>query len=756
MGEVTADDPARRAEPGSVGGAGAQAPPESSDSTESDPVKALRGFRHELRGALLPSELAEAAVLGDLGLVLEVLGWFVPLVGAAFQGMAIVPFAALAARQRARASVVAMLATSSVSFLVGGIGIVVQTAIAGTIGLAVGVAYRRRWNPAAAVVIAMVTTGIPLAAISLVAQALSPGLRRLAFAQVQIVWRDLRRVLELAGLKSLSTAGDRAVRWIIRDWWLSVPVFEFVAVVLAAGLCARYLWPLLVRLEADQPLPGEVVAGRDRGARKERFGGVPAARAPVPVELDKVSYQYPGSFAWAVAEVSISVEPGAFLALVGPNGSGKSTLVRLIAGRLSPTLGTVRRAGDPGFGQPGGTSMIFQRPESQVLGVRARDDVVWGLPPTPRPDVAGLLARVGLTGFADRETSGLSGGELQRLAIAACLAREPKLLISDEATAMIDGPGRAEVVALLESLASAGITVVHVTHRQAEAARADKTLLMYGGRLAPPPLARPATTSARPDAAPPAPPAAPPPGGAETPGRAVTTSAAATRAPEWARPRPRPLLRVRELGYVYAKGTPWARRALESVDLDLLRGEGLVVTGDNGSGKSTLAWILAGLLVPTEGEALLGGESVVAGTGAVGISFQHARLQLIRPTVLSDVAYGADKDRAAAALRSVGLDPVNMGPRRVDELSGGEQRRVALAGLLVRDPVLLVLDEPYAGLDDEARAGLAAILARLRDERGMATLVVSHDLDNAELLGDRLVILQAGRVVGEREVESGR
>ena len=178
------------------------------------------------------------------------------------------------------------------------------------------------------------------------------------------------------------------------------------------------------------------------------------------------------------------------------------------------------------------------------------------------------------------------------------------------------------------------------------------------------------------------------------------------------------------------------------------------MTGDNGSGKSTLAWVLAGLLTPSEGEALLAGESIVAGTGAVGISFQHARLQLIRPTVLADVAYGADTERAAAALQAVGLDPGAMGQRRVDELSGGEQRRVALAGLLVRHPVLLVLDEPYAGLDDEARSGLAAILARLREERDMATLVVSHDLDNAELLGDRVVVLEAGQVVKERTLGS--
>jgi energy-coupling factor transport system ATP-binding protein len=672
-----------------------------------------------------------------------VLGWFVPLVGAAFQGLAIVPFAALAARQRARTALVAMFAASSVSFLVGGVGIVVQTAIAGSLGLAVGTAYRRRWNPATAVLIATVTTGIPVAVISLVGEALSPGLRRLAFAQVEILWRDARAGLRLGGAGSLASSGDETLRWVINHWWLTVPLFELVAIVLAAALCARYLWPLLARLEHDSPAPVEASPwpSSDLVVRSGAVAGI-AALAPVPVELDRVSYQYPGSNAWAVAQVSLSVRPRSFLAVVGPNGSGKSTLVRLVAGRLSPTLGTVRRPGDPGLGVPGGTSMIFQRPESQVLGVRARDDVVWGLPPTPRPDVGALLARVGLAGFEERETAGLSGGELQRLAIAACLAREPRLLISDEATAMIDGPGRAEVVALLESLAAAGITVIHVTHREAEAAKADSAILMLAGRLVPsPPTERQG---------------APTPRAGLRPGR-EEPSAAGTRPdePEWShRPR-RSFLRVRELGYVYANGTPWARRALEGIDLDLRRGEGIVVTGDNGSGKSTLAWILAGLLVPTEGEVLIEGQPVVAGTGAVGISFQHARLQLIRPTVLSDVSYGADKDRATAALRSVGLDPLTMGPRRVDELSGGEQRRVALAGLLVRDPVLLVLDEPYAGLDDEARAGLAAILARLRDEREMATVVVSHDLDNAELLGDRLVTLEAGRVAGERSAWSG-
>ena len=268
---------------------------------------------------------------------------------------------------------VAIFAASSVSFLVGGVGIVVQTAIAGTLGLAVGTAYRRRWNPAAAVLIATVTTGIPVAVISLVGEALSPGLRRLAFAQVEILWRDARAGLRLGGAGSLASSGDETLRWVIAHWWLTVPLFELFAVVLAAALCARYLWPLLVRLEHDSPAPAEASPWPGRGRERR-----PALRRASSLAIRR---RYPSSSTGSRTSIRAatpgrsprsrsSVEPGSFLAVVGPNGSGKSTLVRLLAGRLSPTLGTVRRAGDPGLGVPGGTSMIFQRPESQVLGVR--------------------------------------------------------------------------------------------------------------------------------------------------------------------------------------------------------------------------------------------------------------------------------------------------------------------------------------------------------------------------------------------------
>jgi energy-coupling factor transport system ATP-binding protein len=127
--------------------------------------------------------------------------------------------------------------------------------------------------------------------------------------------------------------------------------------------------------------------------------------------------------------------------------------------------------------------VIFQRPESQVLGVRVREDVVWGLAGGHAVDVAGLLALVGLSGFEERETSTLSGGELQRLAIAAALARDPALLVSDESTSMVDPRGRVEIVRLFCDLAERGLTVVHITHRPEEMSDATAVCVLDHGRV---------------------------------------------------------------------------------------------------------------------------------------------------------------------------------------------------------------------------------------------------------------------------------
>ena len=162
---------------------------------------------------------------------------------------------------------------------------------------------------------------------------------------------------------------------------------------------------------------------------------------PLPARLRDVRYRYPGAASDALRGVSLDLAAGELVALLGDNGSGKSTLARILAGR-PPTSGEISRPGSAGLGRAGGTAMVMQHPETQILGVRVADDVVWGLHDAAGVDVAGLLETVGLSGMDERETSTLSGGELQRLAVAAALARRPRLLISDESTAMVDAEGR--------------------------------------------------------------------------------------------------------------------------------------------------------------------------------------------------------------------------------------------------------------------------------------------------------------------------
>jgi len=214
------------------------------------------------------------------------------------------------------------------------------------------------------------------------------------------------------------------------------------------------------------------------------------------------------------------------------------------------------------------------------------------------------------------------------------------------------------------------------------------------------------------------------------------------------------VIRLEHVGHVYAAGTPWAHRALAGVQLRIERGERLLVVGHNGSGKSTLAWILAGLLQPSEGRATLDGEILDAASGKTAMAFQYARLQLLRPTVAADVRFGteADDDAVDAALSSVGLDPESFRERRIDDLSGGEQRRVALAGVLVRSPRLLVLDEPLAGLDAPSREALLAVLERVGHHFGATTVVVTHDTEDATRLAARAVVLRAGEVVADGPV----
>jgi energy-coupling factor transport system ATP-binding protein len=431
--------------------------------------------------------------------------------------------------------------------------------------------------------------------------------------------------------------------------------------------------------------------------------------------LDQVRFRYPQADRDALRPVSLDIREGEHLAITGANGSGKTTLMLVLAGR-EPTSGTIERPGSVGLGRLGGTAVVMQHPESQVLGSRVADDVVWGLPPGTTIDVGRLLSEVGLDSHAERDTGSLSGGELQRLAVAAALAREPALLIADEVTSMVDQEGRDGLLSVLSGLRNRHrAALVHITHYNNEADSADRSInLSESGDNT---------------------------GMGETMATPMVT-------PVMGHESGPAVLEVAGVGHEYDSGTPWAKAALREVSFVVHQGDGLLIHGGNGSGKSTLAWILAGLTVPTTGTCLLDGRPTHEQVGAVGLSFQAARLQLMRSRVDVEVASAAgfspkDHDRVATALAVVGLDSTLV-KRPIDQLSGGQMRRVVLAGLLARSPRALILDEPLAGLDAVTQSGLLRLLEELRREQGLTVVVMSHDYTGMEDLCPQTLDLHDG------------
>jgi energy-coupling factor transport system ATP-binding protein len=680
-----------------------------------------RGTPASRRGPLRPLEAATAGVLAGVAVEMVAVGALLPRVGA-LELLAAVPLAILSARHRLRSTVAAVVAGSVIAFTCAGLDAGLAVVACGVMGAVVGLLYRCGRGAGSLLLLSLVLGPVSaLAAVGLL-WVLAP-LRQLLIESALGVVDGATRVLgALPPLAGLAKWAGRAATAALAHWWL----WLFVVIVVAMPVAMLVVWWLLAAIlkRLDWVTVGDILDTSD--APSDGSG----ACAPLPVELERVRFRYPGAAADALSDVDLRLTAGEFVVVVGHNGSGKSTLARVLAG-ARVTGGTVRRPGMVGLGRHGGTAMVLQRPETQVLGTTLAEDVTWGLPEGRHPDVDALLAEVGLAGMAEASTAGLSGGQLQRLAIASALAREPALLISDESTAMIDAAGREDVVTLLSSLPRRhGTTVVHITHFDHEAARADRIVRLAAGAVVsdeprepgpePPPVRQPVV--------------------------------AVDRGTEAVAPGP-PVLSVRDVEHWYGYGTPWAHQALKQVNLDLHAGEGLLVTGDNGSGKSTLAWILAGLVRPSSGRCLVDGEPVDRRVGSVAVAFQHPRLQLQRPTVAEDICSAAGRakpapgDREAGALvarslRLVGL-PAHLGAARIDSLSGGQLRQVALAGLLAAEPRVLVLDEPMAGLAPGARRTLLETLITLR-AGGLPVVVISHDLDGLGLACSRVVRLDGG------------
>ncbi|MGB3772989.1 MAG: DUF2232 domain-containing protein [Rhodococcus sp. (in: high G+C Gram-positive bacteria)] len=662
--------------------------------------------------ALTPEELATGSVMTALAVAFSVIGSLLPVAGA-LQIVAIVPLAVIAHRHRLRALAVSGTAGVLVSFVAGGFGTALTMTVSSVLAAVVGVSVRRE-RGFGSVLASSAVAGAVVGALSVGMLLVLSNLRELFLTVLENSIRGSADIVgRFAPAEDVATAVADFVSFALGYWWVLVFVSTTFSTVVSGVVAWWVLRATLARL-------GQL---ETRGELPDVHGADTTAPQPVPVRLTAVTYRYRGAHDDALGPLNLTVAPGRFVAVVGANGSGKSTLARILVG-AEPTGGLVERYGPTGLGVVGGTAMILQHPEAQILGTRVADDVVWGLPPAMRPTperVEALLAEVGLAGYGLRDTGSLSGGELQRLAVAAALARQPKLLVADEATAMIDPQGQHDLVALLAELPRRhGMAVVLITHRASEAALADDVVRLHRGRRAMhDPLWMSSTPNRDNDGRPPFAPAGP------------------------------PQLVLRGVGHVYNRRGPWATRALENVDLTVYQGEGLLVIGGNGSGKSTLAWIMAGLTSPTEGTCELAGKATSSSVGTVALSFQHARLQLQRRTVFEDIeAAGGSKvgtSDVSRALDQVGLDRRIAGTR-IDELSGGQMRRVALAGLLVGKPDILVLDEPLAGLDPPGRREITALLAHLR-RTGLTLVIISHDVDTLESVRSRTVTLERGALV---------
>lgn len=221
-------------------------------------------------------------------------------------------------------------------------------------------------------------------------------------------------------------------------------------------------------------------------------------------------------------------------------------------------------------------------------------------------------------------------------------------------------------------------------------------------------------------------------------------------------------IRVENLTHIYARGTPAERVALRSIHLQIGPGERVGISGPTGSGKSTLIQHIAGLLTPASGRVLLDGVPAHARTPAararrrqVGLAFQFPEAQMVELTVWREVAFGphhlglgADEIAARVrwALEMVGLDPESFAERVPFALSGGEMRRVALAGILALKPRVLILDEPTAGLDPRGRTDILARLRAWQAETGATLILVSHHLDEMAPMVDRVILLADGEI----------
>lgn len=485
------------------------------------------------------------------------------------------------------------------------------------------------------------------------------------------------------------------------------------------------------------------------------------------LEIKNLQYTVESQEQPVLEDLNFSVDSGEYICIAGTNGSGKSTLLRIINALQEPRSGEVLLEGvsvhsSEGTGQVRqNIGMVFQNPENQIISTLVEEDLAFGPENLgwPREEILrsidAILERVEMSEYRHRPTHQLSAGQRQRIALAGVLIMNPRCLILDEATTMLNPTAREDFLSFIKELHRQGMTILSVTHEMQELLQADRVLVMQEGRIIldnrPEDLLRsedlprmglealPWTDLAR--------------------KRQWTNPALPLSLEEfylagnWTNPPEKKekaasekpvILSLDHLSFQYNEET----EALKDISLELRQGERLILAGETGSGKSTLLQLIAGLRLPGQGSLEWNSAKPVC-----GLAFQNPEAQLFKVFLGDDVAFGPMNqgirgkklvERVRRAMNMAGLPYLVYRDRKVRELSGGEQRKAALAGILALEPSVLLLDEPTAGLDPQARKELNQLLDRLQAQ-GCTLIIATHHMEEASR-GDRILHLHSGRI----------
>jgi cobalt transport protein ATP-binding subunit len=550
------------------------------------------------------------------------------------------------------------------------------------------------------------------------------------------------------------------------------------------------------------------------------------------ISLDHVSFTYADATTPALRNISLNVPQGKLMVIMGASGAGKSTLVKCL-NRVIPAFhsgqftGEVRLFGrqlvHEKVGELAGTiGMVFQDFEAQLFSTTVRDEVLFGMeqlgvsPSEMEQRLQEVLAQVGLAGFETRDPTTLSGGEKQRLAIAALLALRPQVLVLDEPTTDLDPQGRQEIFALLGRMREDGSTLILVEHELAAATAADQMVLLAEGEIvaAGPPRdllpqidmltrygVRPhdldrlfhaldvseyprdiqeavdlvqasftpfadaqdklrqaqSEQATEPDSAR----AAAVLSLLRQNSRQASTVLRTGLSKHATQGSFSPLLQLQSVTHVYPNGSA----AIHDINLSIEEGEFIALLGQNGSGKTTLAKHLSGLLTPTHGQVLLRGHDLGAVplhqlAQEVSYVFQNPDHQLFAATVNEEVAFGP---------RNIGLSPTQVGARVEEALQAvgwdgrrdhdpfllgkGERQRLAVAALLALHPRVLILDEPTTGLDYPEQLRMMALLRRLHRE-GRTIIIITHVPWVAVEYAERALLMTQGQLLWDGPVRA--